>query len=102
MRGYFLSALGLPLGTISTPAPGLLHDGRCWVLVVQASSKQTNIIMPTTMADETEQQLREKIAPQMGSIADLPTLRSIARETGLVSCIIRDNSKGAANRIFIG
>jgi len=58
--------------------------------------------MPTTMADETEQQLREKIASQKGSIADLPTLRSVARETGLASCIIRDKSEGAANQIFIG
>eukprot|EP00984_Skeletonema_dohrnii_P021943 scaffold11070_cov164-Skeletonema_dohrnii-CCMP3373.AAC.2 len=37
------------------------------------------------MADETEQQLREKIASQMASIANLAPLRSIVDETGLSS-----------------
>eukprot|EP00984_Skeletonema_dohrnii_P028064 scaffold17881_cov148-Skeletonema_dohrnii-CCMP3373.AAC.8 len=37
------------------------------------------------MADETEQQLREKIAAQKGLIANLPSLRSIVDETGLTS-----------------
>eukprot|EP00984_Skeletonema_dohrnii_P026128 scaffold15425_cov141-Skeletonema_dohrnii-CCMP3373.AAC.1 len=37
------------------------------------------------MADEMEQQLREKIASQKASIANLPTLTSIVDETGLSS-----------------
>ena len=41
--------------------------------------------LSTTMADETEQQLREKIASQNTTIANLPTLRSIIDETGLTS-----------------
>eukprot|EP00984_Skeletonema_dohrnii_P024012 scaffold13118_cov79-Skeletonema_dohrnii-CCMP3373.AAC.2 len=37
------------------------------------------------MADEMEQQLREKIASQKASIANLPTLTSIVHETGVSS-----------------
>eukprot|EP00985_Skeletonema_marinoi_P033327 scaffold41036_cov95-Skeletonema_marinoi.AAC.1 len=37
------------------------------------------------MADETEQQLREKIAAQKTTIANIPSLRNILLETGLAS-----------------
>ncbi len=37
------------------------------------------------MADEMEQQLREKIASQRTALAELPSLKSIVDETGLTS-----------------
>ena len=37
------------------------------------------------MADETEQQLREKIASQKAAIANLPSLKRIVDQTGLTS-----------------
>eukprot|EP00984_Skeletonema_dohrnii_P021942 scaffold11070_cov164-Skeletonema_dohrnii-CCMP3373.AAC.1 len=38
-----------------------------------------------TMVDETEQQLREKIASQKTTIANLPPLRNIVSDTGFTS-----------------
>jgi len=45
------------------------------------------------MADEMEQQLREKIAVQKGLIANLPTLTSIVRETGLSSSETKERAQ---------
>eukprot|EP00984_Skeletonema_dohrnii_P016628 scaffold7433_cov72-Skeletonema_dohrnii-CCMP3373.AAC.2 len=42
------------------------------------------------MADETEQQLREKIASQKGSIADLPTLRKTKARAKLIEYLSDD------------